>query len=89
MKNTEQANLPPMLEEHFKLLIDGLIERNEHFSIFIKKTAPEDLNIVGFAIFIQTNHVIARLRYVYKERSKALAKIDSLLPDNISIQMSF
>lgn len=77
------------IEDHFKLFVQGCVKRNDDFQIIIKKIAPDDLNIVGFAIFIQTNHVIARLRYVYKERSKALAKIDSLLPDNVSIQMSF
>lgn len=76
-----------MIEEHLKLFITGLIERNDNFRIFIKKIAPEDLEIVGFGIFVETNSLRVRLRYVYKTRAKALAKLDDLLPTNTSIEL--
>lgn len=70
-----------LLEEHFKTLIDGLHERNDRYTLFLHKTAPEGLNYVGWAICVQTEHTIARLKYIYPDRAKAFAKLDALLPD--------
>lgn len=74
-----------MLEEHVKTLINGFIERDEGFMLTIDKTAPEGLNLVGYGVYITSEHVQARLRYVYKDRNKALAKVHELLPENQKI----
>lgn len=73
------------IEDHFRRFVDGLVERNDPFSFHIKKVAPDNLDVVGYGIFVQTNHLTARLRYIYKDRAKALAKLDELIPEQSSI----
>lgn len=76
-----------IIESHAKTLLAGFIERKETFTINLLQTAPEGLDVVGWGIFIKSDNLHARLRYIYKDRAKALAKLDSLLP-NTSITVS-
>lgn len=77
-----------LIEEHFKTLLEGLYERKEGFTLSLIKIAPEGLNCVGWGVFIQTEHTTARLKYVYQDRAKALAKLDSLLPQSSIIHIT-
>lgn len=74
-----------LLEEHLKTLIQGFYERNEGFTLRTEIISPEGLDLVGWGVFIKAGNLDARLRYVYKDRSKALAKISDLLPNRQTI----
>ena len=77
-----------LLEEHFKTLLDGLYEKKEEYTLSLIKIAPDGLNCVGWGVFIKTEHTTARLRYIYQDRAKALAKLDSLLPTSSIIHIT-
>lgn len=76
-----------VIEEHAKTLIAGFLERGEGFTLSVRLISPEGLNLVGYGIFISSGDLTVRLRYVYKERSKALAKLDALVPARLSVSI--
>jgi|LSQX01.3.fsa_nt_gb acyl transferase domain-containing protein len=73
------------IEEHFRLFLISQTEQKKKYTIEIKRVAPDNLSVVGYGIFIHTEHMTARLRYIYKDRAKALAKLDELIPEQSSI----
>ena len=76
-----------IIEEHAKTLIAGFLEREEGFTITIRLISPESLDFVGYGVFITSGDLKVRLRYVYQDRAKALAKLDTLIPPRQSVSV--